>query len=145
LLLSGEILTPYYETRGKIMGDRANFGLKQHDGNTLYIYGHWAGEGMLTTFAHALDRASHAGRLPGDEAYSNRIIISQIVSNHDSDTGWGVTINYVTDNEYPIPVYDYSTDTVSMYDYDWETGIAAEPMSTVKREDFVAAALVKEA
>ena len=127
------------------MGDRANFGLKQHDGNTLYIYGHWAGEGMLATFARALDRASHAGRLPGDEAYANRIIISEIVSNHDSDTGWGVTLNYVSDNEHPIPVYDYSTDTVSEYDYDWQTGIASEPGITVKREDFVAAALVEGA
>lgn len=127
------------------MGDRANFGLKQHDGNTIYIYGHWAGEGMLATFARALDRAARAGRLPGDEAYANRIIISEIVDRPDLDTGWGVTLNYVSDNEHDIPVYDYSTDTVSQYYYDWETGIAAEPISTVKREDFIAAALVKEA
>lgn len=127
------------------MGDRANFGLKQYDGSTLYIYGHWAGEGMLATFARALDRASRAGRLPGDEAYANRIIISEIVDRPDLDTGWGVTLNYVSDNEHPIPVYDYSTDTVSEYDYDWQTGIASEPGITVKREDFIAAALVREA
>lgn len=119
------------------MGNRCNWGLRQHDGNILYIYSHWGGDAMFAQFANALSRAHTAGRLPGDEAYANRIIISALISDHDSDLGWGVTINQIADNEHKIPVYDYATDTVSLYDYSWENGKSEEPIFTVPRVVFI--------
>ena len=39
------------------MGDRANFGFRQEDGSIIYLYGHWAGEGMMNTLAEAIAKA----------------------------------------------------------------------------------------
>lgn len=118
------------------MGDRANFGLRQVDGNTIFVYGHWAGENMLAKFANALDAAQ--ARTPHDEAYANRIIISQLVGEDWAGTlGWGVTINYMPDNEHKVPVYDFSDDTVSLYDYDWKAGLLTDKIVTFTRQDFI--------
>jgi hypothetical protein len=119
------------------VGDRANFGLKQNDGNTIYVYGHWAGENMLARFANAIQSATDAGRLPGDEAYANRIIISQIIGEDWANPlSWGITVNYIADNEHRIPIYDHSTDTISLYDYSWEDGLG-DVIVTFSREQFI--------
>jgi hypothetical protein len=98
------------------MGDRANFLVKQSNGDYLCIYGHWAGYEMFNQFANAIDRVVKAGR-ERDEAYANRIIISALVAGEWSgDLGWGVSINYLPDNEHSIPVVDFSAGTVSLYD-----------------------------
>ena len=108
------------------MGNRANFLIEQPDGH-LYVYGHWAGDGMLTQFASALKRVIEAGRqyyLP----YANRIIISQLVGEGwDDDLGWGVSVNNIGDNEHSIPVVSLGGGTVSLYpatysyhDIDWD-------------------------
>ncbi len=34
------------------MGDRANFGFVQPNGNTIVLYGHWAGHNMLAQLAN---------------------------------------------------------------------------------------------
>ena len=39
------------------MGDRANFGFKDSKGDTLYLYGHWAGHRMLENLANAVEQA----------------------------------------------------------------------------------------
>lgn len=120
------------------MGDRANFGLRQNDGNIIFIYGHWAGEGMFARFANALERATNAGRLPRDEAYANRIIISDLVGPaHQQDLGWGVTVNTLADNEHKVPVYDYKEDTVTLYNADWDKPYLGEPIFTLPRFDFI--------
>jgi len=122
------------------MGDRANFGLKQTDGNTIFVYGHWAGHQMLARFAKALDRADKAGRM-GDDSYANRIIISDLIGDDWSqDFSWGISLNNIVDNEHKIPVYDFETDTVSLYDWDWKSGLGASLSDKIvefSREDFV--------
>jgi hypothetical protein len=118
------------------MGDRANFGIKQTNGDTIYVYGHWAGEGMLARFANALDVMTNAYRV-GDEAYGTRIIINQLIgSDWNTDLGWGITVNYIADNEHKVPVYDHTTDTVSLYDWDWQTGLG-DAIVTFDRVDFI--------
>lgn len=102
------------------MGDRANFGFKQADGNIVFLYGHWAGYQMMNTFAHALKRVMEAGRV-GDESYATRIAISEIVGDSwKDDLGWGISVNYIGDNEHSVPVVDWATATVYLYDYDWK-------------------------
>jgi hypothetical protein len=120
------------------MGDRANFGIRQNDGNTIFVYGHWAGEGMLARFANALEHGSYVGRIPSDSAYGTRIIISQLIGESwKSDRGWGITINTLSDNEHKVPVYDFVTDTVSLYDFDWKTNTITDRIVEFSREDFI--------
>jgi len=108
------------------MGNRANFLIEQPDGH-LCVYGHWAGNGMLSQFASAIERVVEAGRqyyLP----YANRIIISQLVGEGwAGDLGWGVSVNNICDNEHSIPVVSLGGGTVSLYpatysyhDIDWD-------------------------
>jgi hypothetical protein len=118
------------------MGDRANFGIKQTGGDTIYVYGHWAGAGMLARFANALDVMTNAGRV-GDEAYGNRIIINQLIgAEWGGNLGWGVTVNYLADNEHKVPVYDHTTDTVSLHDWHWQTGLG-DAIVSFDRVDFI--------
>lgn len=118
------------------MGDRANFGIQQPDSNTIYVYGHWAGEDMLSRFAKALDRASN--RLPHDSAYGTRIIISQLIgTDWSGELGWGITVNYLSDNEHKVPVYSFADDTVSLYDYDWKTGTLTDKIVEFSRDTFI--------
>ena len=122
------------------MGDRANFGI-QSDGTVIYVYGHWAGHDMLARFANALDRVATAGRVK-DHAYATRIIISDLIGDDWSqDLSWGITVNYIGDNEHKVPVYDIATDTVSLYDWDWKSGqgvVLTDKLFDMDREKFVA-------
>jgi len=119
-----------------MMGDRSNFGLLQIDGNTIFVYGHLAGETMLATFANALDACG--ARAPHDEAYANRIIISQLVGHAwAGNLGWGVSINYLPDNEHKVPVYDFSDDTVTLYDYTWNPSELTDKIISFTREEFI--------
>ena len=119
------------------MGDRANFGIRQADGNTIFVYGHWAGYQMLARFAKAIDRADKAGRI-GDNAYATRIIISDLIGDAWSqDYSWGISVNTIGDNEHKVPVYDLATDTVSLYDYDGRSLLLTAKIVEFSREDFV--------
>ena len=119
------------------MGDRANFGIKQADGNTIFVYGHWAGQNMLARFAKAIDRVVDAGRM-GDDAYATRIIISDLIGEDwNQDMRWGITINTLADNEHKIPVFDLANDTVTLYNADFRTVTLTDKIVEFSREDFV--------
>ena len=120
------------------MGDRANFGIKQADGNTIFVYGHWAGHQMLAKFAKAIDRVVDAGRM-GDNAYATRIIISDLIGEDwNQDMRWGITVNTLADNEHKVPVYDLTSDTVTLYDVeDWRNLSLGAKIVEFSREDFV--------
>jgi hypothetical protein len=120
------------------MGDRANFGIRQADGNTIFVYGHWAGHQMLAKFAKAINRVVDAGRM-GDNAYATRIIISDLIGEDWSqDMRWGITVNTLADNEHKVPVYDLTSDTVTLYDVeDWRNLSLGAKIVEFSREDFV--------
>lgn len=127
----------YLLKKETVMGDRANFGIKQADGNTIFVYGHWAGQNMLARFAKAIDRVVDASRI-GDDAYANRIIISDLIGEDWSqDYSWGITINTLADNEHKIPVYDLTNDMVTLYDADWRSVGLGDKIVEFSREDFV--------
>jgi len=118
------------------MGDRANFGIKQNDGNIIFVYGHWAGKGMFERFAKALDN----NRTPSDPVYGTRIIISQLVGEKwNYSTGWGITLNYLEDAGMPVPVYDFATDTVKIHGYCYSGGelTITEPTERFTRQEFI--------
>ena len=93
---------------------------------------------MLANFANALEHGTVANRIPSDPAYGTRIIISQLIGESwKSDTGWGITINTLSDNEHKVPVYDFVTDTVSLYDFDWKSNALTDRIVEFSREDFI--------
>lgn len=120
------------------MGDRANFGFRQSDGNIIFVYGHWAGHGMMSQLANALNEVTVAGRLD-DEPYANRIAISQLIGEEWSQNlSWGITVNYVSDNEHAIPVVDWNRAQVSLFDYGTDfSHNAGDPKVTFTISDFI--------
>lgn len=119
------------------MGDRANFGLRQVDGNTIFVYGHWAGENMLAKFANAISHAQDEVRLD-DHAYATRIIISQLIGEDwKGYLGWGITVNHLSDNEHKVPVLDLAFQTVTLYDYDWRLGTLTDIIVEFSVNDFI--------
>ena len=98
------------------MGDRANFGFKQSDGNTIFLYGHWAGHEMLANLASAVSAAEPRWQ---DESYATRIAISNLIKDEwASETGWGLNVNEIGDNEHKVPVIDWKNKTFTLYEHD---------------------------
>lgn len=125
------------------MGDRANFGFKQSNGNTVILYGHWAGHDMLTNLAKAVEKAR--GRW-SDEGYATRIAISQLIGDEwPMETGWGIYANVIMDNEHKIPVIDWRNGTFSLHeeapwsesDSNQVRGMQDEPIFTLTLGEFV--------
>ena len=98
------------------MGDRANFGFVQPNGQTIVLYGHWAGHQMLGKLADAVIAAR--GRW-NDPAYATRIATSYLIGNEwNSETGWGLHVNEISDNEHKIPIIDWDQQTFSLHEED---------------------------
>ena len=98
------------------MGDRANFGFVQPNGNTIVLYGHWAGYNMLTNLAEAVIKAQ--GRW-SDPSYATRIAISHMVGEGWAmETGWGLHVNEIGDNEHKIAIVDFQQQTFSLHEED---------------------------
>lgn len=126
------------------MGDRANFGFRQATGETIVLYGHWAGHDMLANLASAVEAARPRWT---DESYATRICVSALVGDdHTSTTGWGLTVNQILDNEHKIPLIDWSTGTFSLHEEaPWsEAGIECkvrgmqdEPMFSMTLDSFI--------
>jgi len=123
------------------MGDRANFGFRQSDGNTIMLYGHWAGYNMLGNLADAVEKARSRWT---DEGYATRIVMSNLINEEwQSTTGWGIYINSIADNEHKIPVIDWRTGTFSLHEEaSWEEdtkvkGMMDEPIFTMDLDSFI--------
>jgi hypothetical protein len=123
------------------MGDRANFGFTQSNGNTIVVYGHWAGGGMLDLLARAVDKARPRW---DDESYATRIAISNLIKDEwTSETGWGMQVNQRSDNEHKIPVINFSKGEFSLHeeatfsDDNKIKGVQDEPLFTMSLDSFV--------
>jgi hypothetical protein len=125
------------------MGDRANFGFKQSNGETIVLYGHWAGHRMLENLADAVLQAQPRWT---DESYATRIAISQLIKDEwPSETGWGLSVNRILDNEHKIPVIDWEQKTFSLHEEaPWSesteykvSGMSDEPIFTMSLDAFV--------
>ena len=103
------------------MGDRANFGFRQSNENVVFLYGHWAGHRMLENLADAVE---HARPRWNDEAYATRIAISRLVGEEwTSETGWGITVNELADNEHKVPVIDWTNNKFILMEEDLQTEV----------------------
>lgn len=98
------------------MGDRANFGFVQSNGETIVLYGHWAGHQMLGRLADAVIAARPRWT---DESYATRIAISQLIGDQwNMETGWGLQVNSISDNEHKIAIVDFNQQTFSLHEED---------------------------
>ena len=98
------------------MGDRANFGFVQPNGETIVLYGHWAGNQMLGKLADAVINARPRWV---DSSYATRIVVSQMVGEGWAmETGWGLAVNEILDNEHKIAVVDFQQQTFSLHEED---------------------------
>lgn len=96
------------------MGDRANFVFVQPNGESIVLYGHWAGHNMLANLADAVISAQNRW---SDPAYATRIAISQMIGEGWAmETGWGLAVNQILDNEHKIPVIDFLQQTFSLHE-----------------------------
>lgn len=108
------------------MGDRANFGFKDRKGDTVFLYGHWAGHRMLENLADAVQAAEPRWT---DESYATRIVISQLINDEwPSQTGWGITINELADNEHKVPIIDWANATFTLFEEDLTTEVVSLPL-----------------
>lgn len=102
--------------KGYKVGDRANFGFVQPNGNTIVLYGHWAGARMLGRLADAVIKARPRWT---DPAYATRIAISQIIGmDWNDETGYGLHVNEISDNEHKIAIIDWTQQTFSLHEED---------------------------
>lgn len=98
------------------MGDRSNFGFVQPNGHTIVLYGHWAGYQMLGRLADAVIAARPRWT---DSSYATRIAISQLVADQwNMETGWGLHVNELGDNEHKIAIIDWDQQTFSLHEPD---------------------------
>ena len=124
------------------MGDRANFGFVQPNGNTIVLYGHWAGHNMLANLAEAV--AKEQSRW-ADPSYATRIVISQMIGDGwGFETGWGLHVNEIGDNEHKIAIVDFTQMTFSLHEEDSffnldnkVRGMKNEPLFTMDLRAFV--------
>jgi len=98
------------------MGDRANFVFVQPNGETIVLYSHWGGHNMLANLAEAVAKAQSRW---SDPSYATRIAISQMIGDGWAfETGWGLSVNEILDNEHKIPVIDWAQMTFSLHEED---------------------------
>ena len=124
------------------MGDRANFGFVQGNGNTIVLYGHWAGHNMLSNLAEAVFKARPRWN---DSSYATRIAISQMIGDQwNSETGWGLQVNQIGDNEHKIAIIDFDQQTFSLHEEDRHSnernkvqGMKNTPLFTMDLSNFV--------
>ena len=97
------------------MGDRANFGFVQPNGQTIVLYGHWAGHQMLGKLADAVIAARPRWN---DSSYATRIAISNLIGDQwNMETGWGLYVNEIGDNEHKIAIIDWDQQTFSLHEW----------------------------
>ena len=98
------------------MGDRANFVFVQPNGHSIVLYGHWAGHNMLANLAEAVSKAQNRW---SDPSYATRITVSHMVGEGWAmETGWGLAVNEILDNEHKIAVVDFQQQTFSLHEED---------------------------
>lgn len=103
------------------MGDRANFGFKDRKGDTVFLYGHWAGHRMLENLADAVSAADSRW---DDETYATRIAISYLINDEwKSTTGWGISVNQLADNEHKVPIINWAAKTFTLMEEDLKTEV----------------------
>lgn len=121
------------------MGDRGNVAIITDKGkDPVIFYTHWSGTELPGVVETGIITA--APRY-GDDSYASRIILNVVMAalaDPTSDTGAGISVGQLTDNEYPVLVVDVPNQTVSCitekqaYAAAWDKGAESIPFADVK-------------
>lgn len=121
------------------MGDRATFVIEQsEDTEPIFIYGHWAGDGMMDTLAKALDHAKVRIEM-GDPWYATRMIFGFMIQDDPlGEYGWGLSTTFL-DSDHSVPVVNLSNKTVRLIPHTWDTTFyrGAEPKFVMTIDQFI--------
>lgn len=104
------------------MGDRVNWGfVSEMGGPVINLYSHWSGHERREMLANALDYAKPRWN---DPSFATRIVISQLIGDQwANETGWGLMVDTLGDNEYPYLVVYWEHKLVVEVPLDWhDTG-----------------------
>ena len=97
------------------MGDRSNIVVQEHNGNRIWLYGHWMGSDSINVTRDVLAKRDRWS----DSPYLARMLFSEMTKGAiDLTTGYGISTT-MCDNEYPIIVLDVETQTAWLEDTDW--------------------------
>lgn len=123
------------------MGDRSNIVVKQPDGSSVWLYGHWMGEDSINIVHDVLSRKQRWS----DHAYLARMLFNKMTEGSpDSETGYGISTS-MCDNEYPIIVLNPSLQTAWLEEYRWDGSKSFEVITPVVTfEEFVNASSVSD-
>lgn len=129
------------------MGDRGNIGFKTESSATplerkhVWLYSHWYGSDLLERLQAAMqsDEAKHR---KSDAPYLTRILIDRVMTDHCSETGWGISTS-IGDNSHPIIEVDCEQQMIFVrpFDFDndvWDVKWDAEPLHKWTFDEFVA-------
>lgn len=96
------------------MGDRSNIVVQEHNGNRIFLYGHWMGEDAINVVAEVLAQRERWN----DSSYFTRMLFNKMTegSPKDSTTGFGIS-TYMCDNEYPIIILDFANQEAFLEQY----------------------------
>ena len=71
---------------------------------------------MLANLAEAVAKAQPRWSDPG---YATRIVISEMIGDGwGFETGWGLHVNEISDNEHKIPIIDWTQQAFSLHEED---------------------------
>ncbi len=123
------------------MGDRSNIVVKQPDGTSVWLYGHWMGEDSINIVHDVLARKQRWT----DHSYLTRMLFEKMIAgNLDGETGFGISTT-MQDNEYPIIILDPSSQTVWLEEYKWDGSKSFEVITpAVTFEEFINASSVSD-
>jgi hypothetical protein len=121
------------------MGDRANFGFRADENSPVVVlYAHWGGYQMMSNLAHAIETARPRWN---DSGYATRICISQLIGDEwNQELSYGIYVDTITDNEHSVPIVDWGSGTVSLYEHSWSTPFdfyEGTPKFTMSLDSFV--------
>jgi hypothetical protein len=119
------------------MGDRSNIVIQQSNGDRVYLYGHWLGSSAIGVVQGVLERHERWS----DESYLARMLFNEMTSEDpDSSTGFGISANYMPDNEHPLIVLTPETKEVHLESVSWtqDSGQVLTKMTrTITMQEFL--------
>ncbi len=123
------------------MGDRSNIVVKQPDGSSVFLYGHWMGSDSIRIVHDILSLKERWA----DHSYLARMLFCKMVEGDISGaTGYGISTD-MQDNEYPLIVLNPSLQTAWLEEYKWDGSKSFEVITPVVTfQEFVHASSVAE-
>lgn len=122
------------------MGNRVTFIIEQTENDApIFIYGHWAGDGMMDTLAHALEHAKVRIDM-GDPWYATRMIFGYLTQDDPlGEYGWALSTSFL-DSEHSVPVVNMKDKTVRLLPHRLHSkfDINTEPKFVMSIDSFIA-------